>query len=145
MMRCFVALLFVLLTGCAAVKDEARLSVAADVGTTAVGIASGVAKEANPMLGGGSPAGLAVSAAIRLGMIEWADTLPEPQRSQSLGFFSDLTWGVVGNNVAVLLGLGAPALVGVAVGLVVHQKRAEFLAICADMMKRDPTITNCVK
>lgn len=142
-MRFALAVLFALLTGCASVRDDARLAVGADIGTTAVGLVSGVGREANPVLGGGSTTGLAVSAAIRLGLIEWADTLPEPERSQSLGFLSDITWGVVGNNVAVLLGMGAPALAGLVVGLAVHQRRAEFLAICADMIRKDQSIKKC--
>lgn len=106
-MRRAVILAAVLLTGCATVKDDARLAVAADAATTLIGVSSGLVVEANPLIT--SPGALAASVAARLALIEYAD-------EQYLPLINSVNWGVVGNNVAAIAGALPP--LAVAVGFV---------------------------
>jgi hypothetical protein len=109
-------MLFVLvtLTGCANLKQSAQSSVAADAATTVVGVASGIAAEANPLIAG--PAGLIASVGLRLLVINEIDKLPEAERVKPLAQMSSLTWGIAASNLAVIAAGSNP--VGLVIGLI---------------------------
>ena len=115
-MKAIALTLVLFLTGCASIKDDARLAVLADGATTLAGVSTGVAKEANPLLGKAAPGAIAASVALRLGAIELVDRAPEPARTNTLSLIDAITWGVVVNNLAVLAGSPAHALIGIAFG-----------------------------
>ena len=124
-----------LLSGCAGnLRQSAHGAIAADGATTAYGIASGTAKEANPLLG--SPAVIAASLAGRALLVEHFNRQPEPQRTTNLSFMNGVTWGVAASNMTVLALHSNPlgAVVGLASGYYVWRSTAPeraFAVACA--------------
>lgn len=145
-MKALAALLIALLAGCSSLRESAHTATAVDAATTAVGVGSGVAVEANPLIG--SPAAFAGLMLARVVGVEIANQLPEPQRTEVLTGWSSIWWGAGVSNLVVLLAASNP--VGLAAGAMFAagwwQSTAmerEFAAICAAERKADPTI-RCV-
>jgi hypothetical protein len=87
--------------GCASnLKQSAHTAIGADIATTGLGIVSGVAVEANPLLG--SPAAILASGAIRLPLVNEIDKLPEPYRTEALAQTNAITWGIAASNLGVI-------------------------------------------
>jgi len=140
---CIVAglLLLTLLTGCANLRQSANTAIAADAATTSIGIASGVASEGNPLIT--SPAGLAASVVLRLGLVEYANRMPEPGRTTNLSVLNAVTWGIVASNLGVMALHSTPLglVIGVGTGWQLWRSTADaraFAAICADEKTRKP-------
>ena len=117
-----------LLTGCASnLKQSAHLSTAADIATTTIGITSGVAYEANPLMT--SPLGIAVGIGARIALVEYVDKLEEPKRTEGLILFNSVWWGVVISNTLVVLtqstplGLMGGVLGGIGIFKELHSKK----------------------
>ena len=133
-----------LLTGCAGqLRQSAYGAVTADAITTLAGVASGAAQEGNPLIT--SPAGLLASVALRIGAVEYINTLPEPQRTENLSVINSITWGAAASNLTILAMHSNPAgiVAGLAVGWRVWQSTAEeraFAGICADEKTRNPAL-----
>lgn len=115
------ALLALCLTGCATAQDarNAQLAGFADAGTTAGALASG-AVEANPLLIG-SPAGIAGTLALKLGMVAAADRFEPATRATILRSNTALWSGAAFNNLALMAGASGPfaVVVGIGAGVVV--------------------------
>ena len=110
-MRAAALLLCAALTGCATTQDarHAQMASLADAGTTAGAIAYG-ATEANPLLSG-SPAGIAGTLAVKLGMVAVADRLEPETRAAVLRGNTALWGGASINNLALILGASGPQAV----------------------------------
>ena len=136
----------VTLSGCANLKQSAQSSVAADAATTVVGVASGIAVEANPLIAG--PAGLLVSVGARLLVLNEIEKLPEPDKTRALAQFNALTWGIAASNLAIIaaasnpIGLIAGLVAGYSVWKSTEDERL-FAQSCAFFRLTDPTV-KCV-
>lgn len=140
--------LFVLVTlsGCANLKQSAQASVAADATTTVIGVASGVAAEANPLIA--SPAGLIASVGLRLLVINEIEKLPETQRVKPMAQLNSLTWGIAASNLAIIATASNPVglIAGLIVGYSTWQSTEDerlFAEACAFFRKTDPSV-KCV-
>ena len=126
-MRAAALLLALCLTGCATTQDarHAQMASLADAGTTAGAIAYG-ATEANPLLSG-SPAGIAGTLAIKLGMVAAADRFEPATRATILRSNTALWSGAAFNNLALLVGASGPfaVVVGIGAGVAVWAKGGE--------------------
>jgi len=83
----------------------ALLGAVADVGTTAYGISSGRAQEANPLYGSDQTAivtSLAVAATIHLLMRWWLEGKPEQTQLRAWSGVSAIRFGVAGWNLSQL-------------------------------------------
>ena len=128
-MKSIVVLLsLLLLTGCASnLKQSAHLSTAADIATTTIGITSGVAYEANPLMT--TPLGIAVGIGARIALVEYVDKMEEPKRTNGLILFNSVWWGVVISNTLVVLtqsnplGLMGGILSGIGIFNDLHSKK----------------------
>lgn len=111
--------------------------------TTAAGVASGVAIEANPLIG--SPLAFAGLMAARVIGVEMADKLDEPQRTQTLAGLNSLWWGVGISNVLILIsasnpvGLVAGAMAGLGWWASTADQRA-FAEVCARERLSNPRL-----
>jgi hypothetical protein len=114
-MRTLVAALALVLSGCATdLRLSAHQAVTADLATTAYGITSGLAVEANPFLP--HPALIALGGVARYVVIENYSKSPEPARTTGLAGVNAITWGIVASNLTVLTtGLNP---LGIVIGLV---------------------------
>jgi len=127
-------LLTIALSACTSLRESAHGATALDAATTAAGVASGVAVEANPLIS--SPATLGAILVARVIGVEVADKLDEPQRTQTLAGLNSVWWGVGVSNVLVLLaasnpvGLIAGAMAGLGWWASTGDQRA-FAEICA--------------
>lgn len=126
MKRLLILLCIVVLTGCAIpLRDAAHTAIAADAATTAIGISSGVAHEANPLLG--SPAAIVASIGLRIWLVEYVNKFPEPQRTEWLSKINGAWWGVVISNIMVLASASNPIsfAVGILSGWAVYKNALE--------------------
>lgn len=131
------------LIGCGSLPTDARYAIAADAGTTAAGLLTGVASEANPLLG--SPVAMVGMIAARFGMVEYANGLPEPQRSETLGAMNSIWWGAAASNLAILVAGSNPAglVIGAAAALWKwNDGRDErtFISICLNERATNPAL-----
>lgn len=135
-MRRLVAAVLIawLLAGCGSTRESAHQATVLDAATTVAGVGSGIAVEANPLIG--SPLAFAGVMATRVIGVELANQMDEPARTQTLTTLSSVWWGVGVSNLLVLL--AAPTPVGLAAGVMVAagwwQRTAierDFAAICA--------------
>jgi len=96
--------------------DMALIGQSADLATTAVGLAAGMA-EANPIMAG---PGLPVALVVKLGVSEYAETLPTADCRKVKNAATFAGWGAAGWNLCVLATAGsggAAAPVCAALGL----------------------------
>ena len=136
-------LLLALLCGCSSLKDTTHATTALDATTTAIGVSSGIAVEANPMIS--SPAVFAGLMLTRVLATEYVDTLPEPARTTYLSGMSSVWLGAGISNVMILLLASNP--IGLAFGAMTGlgwwastAERREFAALCAEHMRMNPAL-----
>jgi uncharacterized membrane protein len=106
-------------------QEREQIGVIGDLATTAVGVGSGLAVEANPMALAGLP--------IRLALIRKAESLSEGDRRTLLDSVNAANVFAISNNVAVLLGIQAAPVIGMFAAAVVWKQGAgtrEFMAAC---------------
>ena len=134
MRRLLALALLALLTGCGTPRETAHQATALDAATTAIGVGSGIAAEANPLIG--SPLAFAGVMVARVIGVELANQMDEPQRTQTLSGLNSIWWGVGISNVLVILAASNP--VGLAFGAMAglgwrhsteHQR--QFAEVCA--------------
>jgi hypothetical protein len=137
----------VLLSGCASdPRISAHQAVTADLATTAYGISTGIAVEANPLLP--SPAAIVAGGILRYAVIEHLNTKPEPERTKGLSATSSITWGIAASNLAVIatglnpIGLIVGAATAYGVWRSTEDKRL-FAETCATAKSIDPK-TECI-
>jgi hypothetical protein len=108
--------------------NYARIGAVADSLSTHIALGAG-AVEKNALINT-SPAGLIALTVIKLGVLEYADRLPENERALALKLSAALWAGISVNNlmVAAAVGGAAPFVVGAAVGYVVWEQTASRLA-----------------
>ena len=143
---CFVislSLVAALFVGCSNLKQSAQASVAADLSTTGVAIASGIGVEANPLTP--TAAGILVGGALRLLVINEIDKQAEPQRTENLAKVSSLTWGIAASNLAIMASGANP--IGLVVGIVTAfsvwqstENERLFSEACAYFRATDATV-----
>lgn len=137
-MRLAALALLLLLTGCGTIRSTANQAIAADATTTVIGIASGAAVEANPLVSSwGVGAALVVA---RVGAVEYTNTLDEPKRTNTLSSINAVTWGVVVNNILAIAGASHPVSLaaGVLGGLIVWDATSDerqFMESCANYIR----------
>lgn len=89
-----------------AAKSQARLSAFADGASTMLGLANGLV-ELNPIMPV-SPLGIAMVTAGKMGLANWADTLPEADRAETLRTMSATFGGAAVNNLLTLVAGATP-------------------------------------
>lgn len=89
-----------------AAKSQARYSAFADGASTMLGLANGLV-EMNPIMPV-SPLGIAMVTAGKMGLANWADTLPEAQRAETLRTMSATFGGAAVNNLLTLVAGATP-------------------------------------
>jgi hypothetical protein len=109
-------------------EQEAYLGTAADAATTAAALAS-------PGLGEMNPLGWA-TVPLRLGIMQYAKTLPREEGQPVMDAVSASGWGAAANNLLVLAGASGVAapIVGLAIGYAVWKSgetEREFWHMCA--------------
>ncbi len=99
-------------------ENQAIASALADGLTTHLALSAG-AVESNPILPT-SPLALITMAGVKVGMVKYANTLPEPDKRMALKSFSSFWGGAAANNVMVLLAVPMPfpIIAGAMMGLV---------------------------
>ncbi len=145
-MKPILLALLIALSGCGTVREQAHQATALDAATTAAGVSTGFAIEANPILG--SPSTMAGAFLLRVVSVEYANTLPEPGRTEVLTGWSSMWWGVGISNLLVLL--AAPTPVGLVTGAMFAagwwkstEMERQFAAVCAQERQINPA-TVCV-
>lgn len=132
--RPILPVLLLALCGCANLKDTTHAATALDASTTVIGVSSGLAVEANPLIS--SPAIFVGLMLARVLATEHVNGLSEPQRTQYLSGMSSVWLGAGISNLMILLlasnpvGLSFGALVGLGWWESTGQQR-EFAEICA--------------
>lgn len=111
-MKALAALVLCLLCGCSSLRESAHGATAIDAATTAIGVGSGIAVEANPLIG--SPIAFAGVMLARVVGVEVVNQWDEPQRTQALSGMNAIGWGIGISNLAILLAASNP--VGLAFG-----------------------------
>ena len=145
-MKALLLAIVILLAGCANLRESTHLATAADATTTAIGVTSGLAVEANPLIS--NPAIFAGLMLTRVLATEYVDTLPEPARTTYLSGMSSVWLGAGISNVMILLlasnpvGLGFGAMAGLGWWASTEQQR-EFAEICAQQRIAQPALV-CV-
>jgi UPF0716 family protein affecting phage T7 exclusion len=130
-------------TGCTSLRESAHGATAFDAATTAVGIGSGVAVEANPLIA--SPIAFAGVMLARVIGVEVAERMDEPQRTQTLVGLNSLWWGVGVSNMLVILAASSPvgfafgAMAGMGWWASTADQRA-FAEICAREKALNPAL-----
>jgi len=142
-MKALLLAIVILLAGCANLRESTHLATAADATTTAIGVTSGLAVEANPLIS--SPAVFAGVMLTRIVATEYVNTLPEPGRTTYLSAMSSIWWGAGISNVMILLLASNP--IGLAFGAMAGlgwwastAERREFAALCAEHMRMNPAL-----
>ena len=137
-------LIAAMVSGCGTPRQQAHQATALDAATTALGVGSGIASEAHPLIG--TPIAFAAVLTARVIGTELAPQLPEPARTQTLTGLSSVWWGVGVSNLLVLI--AAPTPVGLAAGAMVAagwwQRTADeraFASICASERAINPRLT----
>jgi len=142
-MKALLLSLAILLAGCANLRESTHLATAADATTTAIGVTSGLAVEANPLVS--SPASFAAIMLTRVVATEYVNTLPEPGRTTYLSGMSSVWLGAGISNVMILLlasnpiGLAFGAMAGLGWWASTEQQRT-FAEICAHEMRINPAL-----
>jgi len=142
-MKALCALLLALLCGCTSIRDTTHAATALDATTTIVGVSSGLAVEANPMIS--SPAMFAGLMLTRVLATEYVNTLPEPQRTGWLAGMSSIWLGAGISNLLIILlasnpvGLVFGGMAGLGWWASTEQQR-EFAEICAHEMRMNPAL-----
>ncbi len=94
-----------------AAKGQARAAAFADGASTMLGLANGLV-ELNPIMPV-SPLGIAMVTAGKMGLANWADTLPEAERAETLRTMSATFGGAAVNNLLTLaVGASPIGLIG---------------------------------
>jgi len=142
-MKAILLALLIALSGCGTVREQAHQATALDAATTAAGVASGAAIEANPLIG--SPAAFAGIMLARVIGVEVADGMDEPARTQTLAGLNSIWWGVGISNVLILItaanpvGLMAGAMAGLGWWVSTADQRA-FAEVCARERLSNPRL-----
>jgi len=113
--------------------DPALAGQGADIATTAAGLAAGL-QEANPIVAGAAP----VAVALKLGLGEYAETLPVGDCHALKDGLATFGWGAAGWNLCAMATVssgGAAAIpciaVGLASGFIAHQESTtDNLMLC---------------
>lgn len=111
-MKALCAVLLCLLCGCSSLRESAHSATALDAATTAIGVGSGIAVEANPLIS--SPMAFAGVMLARVVGVEVVNSWDEPRRTESLSVLNSVWWGIGISNLAILLAASNP--VGFAFG-----------------------------
>jgi hypothetical protein len=133
-MKSLCAVLLALLCGCSSLRESTHAATALDASTTVIGVTSGLAVEANPLVG--SPAVFVGLMLSRVLATEYVNSMAEPQRTTYLSAMSSFWWGAGVSNLAILLLASNPAglIAGAATGLALWARGADerlFAEICA--------------
>lgn len=106
-------------------ENKAIAAAVADVLTTNLGIASG-ALESNSIVPT-SPVGLVALLGVKIGLVKFADTLPEADKRLTLKSSSALWGGAAVNNLAVYMAAPPPfpVVAGVIMGIVTWMNMSE--------------------
>ena len=94
------------LCGCTSLRESAHGATAFDATTTAIGVGSGIAVEANPLIV--SPLAFAGVMLARVVGVEVVNQWDEPQRTQSLSVLNSVWWGVGISNALIILAASNP-------------------------------------
>ena len=142
-MRAIAVVLLALLTGCSSLKESAHTATAVDAASTAFGVSSGLAMEANPLIG--SPAAFVGVMAARIIGTEFADKMDEPARTEALTTLNSVWWGVSVSNILILLTASNPVgfVTGAMVALgwwVSTDEQRRFAEICAQERLSNPRL-----
>ena len=104
--------------------DHALAGQSADIATTAAGLATGL-QEANPIVAGVAP----VAVALKLGLGEYAETLPAGDCHALKDSLATVGWGAAGWNLCTIAAVGSggaaaiPCIAaGIAAGAIAHQE-----------------------
>lgn len=131
------------LCGCTSLRESAHSAIAFDGALTAAGVGSGVAVEANPLIG--SPLAFGGLLVARFVGVEMANQLDEPARTNSLAGINSMTWGVVVSNALIIvaginpLGLIAGGMVGLGWWKSTEYQR-QFAEVCARERQVNPRL-----
>jgi len=142
-MKALAALLLAMLCGCTSLRDTTHAATALDATTTAIGVSSGLAVEANPLIS--SPAIFVGVMLTRVLATEYVNTLPEPARTTYLSGMSSVWLGAGISNMMILLlasnpvGLVFGGMAGLGWWASTEQQR-EFAEICAHEMRINPAL-----
>ena len=142
-MKALLLSIAILLTGCANLRDTTHAATALDSTTTVIGVSSGLAVEANPLIS--NPAIFAGLMLTRVLATEYVNTLPEPQRTEYLSGMSSVWLGAGISNLLIILAASNPigwAFGGMA-GLGWWHSTAmqrEFAQICAAERVANPAL-----
>lgn len=147
-MKALAAVLVVLalLGGCGSLRESTHAATAMDATTTAIGVTSGLAVEANPLIT--SPAGLAGMMIGRVVATEYIHTMPEPDRTEYLSGLSAIWWGAGISNLLILITASNPValIVGMVAGWQIWsstEMEREFAWLCAEERRARPGL-KCV-
>ena len=140
-MKALCAVLLALLCGCSSLRDTTHATTALDASTTVIGVSSGLAVEANPLIS--NPAIFAGLMLTRVAMTEYVNTLPEPQRTTYLSGMSSVWLGAGISNLMILMLASNPAglVFGAMAGLgwwASTADRREFAQMCAAQTQINP-------
>ena len=142
-MKALLLSIVLLLTGCANLRESTHLATAVDGATTVIGVTSGVAVEANPLIS--NPAIFAGMLLTRVVATEYVNTLPEPARTTYLSAMSSIWWGAGISNILIIMLASNP--VGFGFGVMAglgwwasNADRREFAALCVAEQARNPAI-----
>ncbi len=111
-MKAIAVVLLALLTGCTSLRESAHGAIGFDAATTAIGVGSGVAVEANPLIG--SPLAFAGLLVARVVGVEVVNGWDEPKRTETLSALNSVWWGIGISNLLVIVAASNP--VGLAFG-----------------------------
>lgn len=132
-------------------EATANIGVATDLSTTAYGLVTGLASEANPVMApvfaSHSPLAIGGLVALRFGTVYYNDKKPEPDRTNNLTMLNAVTWGTVTNNVFVLTGTPHGVLFGTLIGYLYWkqtQPMREFMEYCTNANKLEGIKKTCV-
>src|SRR5689334_1203912 len=116
---------------------EGYTGIAADAVTTGIALSTPGIVETNPLGWATIP--------IRLGIMQYAKTLPRHEGQPVMDAVSASGWGAAASNLGVLAGIGAAApVIGIAVGYAVWkagEPEREFLTACAAHNLIEPGVT----
>lgn len=108
-------------------SDHAITAAVADGVTTGLALSAG-AVELNPLVSP-SPLGLLAMTGLKVGMVKYAETLPEPQRRTAMKTASAVWGGAAMNNLLVLFAAPTPlsVIAGIVTGVIAwHHLEARY-------------------
>lgn len=142
-MKALLLAIVILLAGCANLRESTHAATALDATTTVIGVTSGLAVEANPLIA--NPASFAAILLARVLATEYVDTLPEPARTTYLSGMSSVWLGAGISNLLIIMLASNP--IGLAFGAMTGlgwwastAERREFAALCAEHMRMNPAL-----